>query len=97
MDPSRWDKLQNMVLGAQELPLEDQDPYLRAASNGDPTLFEQATEILKGSRSDSTFMSKPIGSVDALLEARRKKNTWLQRIFGLKIFLGMWVLIFGFI
>ncbi len=86
MDPMRWEKLQNMVLGAQELPLEDQDPYLKAASSGDKQLFQQAKDILKGSESDSSFMSKPIGSVNALLEARRKRTSWFQRLFGIKVF-----------
>lgn len=80
MDGRRWEKLQNMVLGAKELPDEAQREYLHLASQGDSKLLNQAIEILRASDSDSGFMSEPVGSVEALMDS--KKKSWLSRLLN---------------
>lgn len=80
MDGRRWEKLQNMVLGAKELPDEAQREYLLLASQGDSSLLDQAIQILQAYKSDSSFLSEPVGSVEALMD--RKKKGWFSRILN---------------
>lgn len=80
MDGRRWEKLQNMVLGAKELPDEAQREYLQLASRGDSNLLNQAMQILQAYKSDAGFLSEPVGSVEALMES--KKKSWLSKLLN---------------
>jgi tetratricopeptide (TPR) repeat protein len=59
MNRDRWQKVEEVLSGAIELPEGRQEDYIKERCSDDPSLFSEVAELLEAHRKASTFIEHP--------------------------------------
>ena len=57
MTPERYQQIKSVYLGAEELPAEDRDAYIRKACNGDTALMEEVNQLFANTATADPLLS----------------------------------------